>query len=216
MGSRSIATRLNEEGVLSPAEYIRFQKHDPEKDGPFVRKKFWGQTYIRTILQNEMFIGSMVQGRQHTPSYRTKKRVKKEKEDWIVVPDMHEAIISKELFDQAQKSLHSRRIEPHANSPHHTDPDVFSGLFRCEACGTAMRKHRTGNGKYVYYVCGRHHQQGKFACSSHYINCDVITRIVQEDIKRNAVLLSILAMLLWGSAIPLIKCTFTELGIGQG
>lgn len=190
MGSRSIATRLNEEGVLSPAEYIRFQKHDPEKDGPFVRKKFWGQTYIRTILQNEMFIGSMVQGRQHTPSYRTKKRVKKEKEDWIVVPDMHEAIISKELFDQAQKSLHSRRIEPHANSPHHTDPDVFSGLFRCEACGTAMRKHRTGNGKYVYYVCGRHHQQGKFACSSHYINCDVITRIVQEDIKRNAVLFS--------------------------
>lgn len=188
MGSRSIATRLNEESILSPAEYTRFQKHDPETDGPFVRKKFWGQTYIRTILQNEMFIGSMVQGRQHTPSYRTKKRVKKEKEDWIVVPDMHEAIISKELFEQAQKSLHSRRIEPRADSPHHVDPDVFSGLFRCEACGTAMRKHRTHDGKYVYYVCGRHHQQGKFACSSHYINCDVITRIVQEDIKRNAVL----------------------------
>ena len=65
---------------------------------------------------------------------------------------------------------------------------MFSGLFRCEACGTAMRKHRTGDGKYIYYVCGRHHQQGKFACSSHYINCDVITRIVREDIKRNAVL----------------------------
>lgn len=188
MGSRSIATTLNNEGILSPSEYIRFQKHDPEKDGPFVRKRFWGQTYIRTILQNEMFIGSMVQGRQYTPSYRTKKRVKQDREDWIVVPDMHEAIISKELFEQAQKSLHSRRIEPRKDSPHHVDPDVFSGLFRCEACGTAMRKHRTGDGKYVYYVCGRHHQQGKFACSSHYINCDVITRIVQEDIKRNAVL----------------------------
>lgn len=34
--------------------------------------------------------------------------------------------------------------------------------------------------------------------------------------KRNAVILSILAMLLWGSAIPLIKSTFAELGIGQG
>ena len=34
--------------------------------------------------------------------------------------------------------------------------------------------------------------------------------------KRNAVILSILAMLLWGSAIPLIKTTFVELGIGQG
>lgn len=188
MGSRSIATKLNNEGVLSPAEYIRFQKHDPDRDGPFVRKKLWCQTYIRTILQNEMFIGSMVQGRHRTLSYRTKKRVAQEKEDWIVVPDMHEPIISKELFEQTQKSLHSRRIEPRKDSPHHVDPDMFSGLFRCEACGTAMRKHRTGNGKYVYYVCGRHHQQGKLACSSHYINCDVITQIVREDIKRNAVL----------------------------
>ena len=47
----------------------------------------------------------------------------------------------------------------------------------------------------------------------------VVKREVSEDKllskKRNAILLSILAMLLWGSAIPLIKCTFTELGIGQ-
>jgi len=108
MGSRSIVTTLNNEGVLSPAEYNLFKNHYPEKDGAFVRKRYWCQTYIRTMLQNEMFIGSMVQGRQYTPSYRTKKR--------------------------------------------------------------------------------RHHQQGKFACSSHYINCDVITRLVREDIKRNAVL----------------------------
>lgn len=126
--------------------------------------------------------------RQYTPSYRTKKRVKNDREDWIVVKGMHEPIISEELFEQAQKALHSRKIQPRKDSPHHVDPDVFSGLFRCEACGTAMRKHRTHNGKYIYYVCGRHHQQGKFACSSHYINCDVITRLVREDIKRNAVL----------------------------
>ena len=188
MGSRSIATTLNNEGVLSPAEYNRFKNHDPEKNGAFVRKRYWCQTYIRTMLQNEMFIGSMVQGRQYTPSYRTKKRVKNDREDWIVVKGMHEPIISEELFEQAQKALHSRKIQPRKDSPHHVDPDVFSGLFRCEACGTAMRKHRTHNGKYIYYVCGRHHQQGKFACSSHYINCDVITRLVREDIKRNAVL----------------------------
>lgn len=171
-----------------PAEYNRFKNHDPEKDGAFVRKRYWCQTYIRTMLQNEMFIGSMVQGRQYTPSYRTKKRVKNDREDWIVVKGMHEPIISEELFEQAQKALHSRKIQPRKDSPHHADPDVFSGLFRCEACGTAMRKHRTHNGKYIYYVYGRHHQQGKFACSSHYINCDVITRLVREDIKRNAVL----------------------------
>ena len=117
-GARSIAFTLNNEGILSPAEYIRFQKHDPEKDGAFVRKRFWGQNYIRTMLQNEMFIGNMVQGRQYTPFYRTKKRVKKEKDDWIVVANTHEPIISVELFEQAQKSMYSRRIQTREDSPH--------------------------------------------------------------------------------------------------
>ena len=95
--------------------------------------------------------------------------------------------IKSSLHSKAKRGEYLGAFDPYGYIRDPVDPDVFSGLFRCEACGTAMRKHRTGNGKYVYYVCGRHHQQRKFACSSHYINCDVITRIVQEDIK-NAVL----------------------------
>ena len=186
MGSRSICTVLNDEGILSPAEYTRFRKHDPPKDGEFVRKRFWCQTYLRSILKNEMYVGCMVQGRQYTPSYRSKKREPVPKEDWIVVPDMHEPIVTRELFDEAQKKMQARKkvIKPL------DEPRLFSGLFYCEACGTAMRQHTTGNGKYTYFICGKHHAIGKLACSSHYINYDIFYQVIQEDIRRNAKLFS--------------------------
>lgn len=186
MGSRSICTVLNDEGILSPAEYTRFRKHDPTKDGEFVRKRFWCQTYLRSILKNEMYVGCMVQGRQYTPSYRSKKREPVPKEDWIVVPDMHEPIVTRELFDEAQKKMQARKkvINPL------DEPRLFSGLFYCEACGTAMRQHTTGNGKYTYFICGKHHAIGKLACSSHYINYDIFYQVIQEDIRRNAKLFS--------------------------
>ena len=186
MGSRSICTVLNDEGILSPAEYTRFRKHDPTKDGEFVRKRFWCQTYLRSILKNEMYVGCMVQGRQYTPSYRSKKREPVPKEDWIVVPDMHEPIVTRELFDEAQKKMQARKkvIKPL------DEPRLFSGLFYCEACGTAMRQHTTGNGKYTYFICRKHHAIGKLACSSHYINYDIFYQVIQEDIRRNAKLFS--------------------------
>lgn len=186
MGSRSICTVLNDEGILSPAEYTRFRKHDPTKDGEFVRKRFWCQTYLRSSLKNEMYVGCMVQGRQYTPSYRSKKREPVPKEDWIVVPDMHEPIVTRELFDEAQKKMQARKkvIKPL------DEPRLFSGLFYCEACGTAMRQHTTGNGKYTYFICGKHHAIGKLACSSHYINYDIFYQVIQEDIRRNAKLFS--------------------------
>lgn len=182
MGSRSICTVLNNEGVLSPSEYNRFRKHDPAKDGEFVRKRFWGQNYLRHILQNEMYVGSMVQGRQYTPSYRSKKRESVPKEDWIVVPDMHEPIISRELFDEAQRQMQTRKKAPVIGE----EPHLFSGLFYCEVCGTAMRQHHTQGKKYVYFICGKHHQIGNLACSSHYINYNTLYQVVLEDIRRNA------------------------------
>lgn len=186
IGSKSIATTFNAEGILSPTEYTRFRKHDPEKDGEFVRRGFWTRTYVQFMLQNEIYVGSMVQGRQYTPSHRSKKREPIPKEDWTVAPNMHEPIVSRELFDEAQKKMRARKKIITAKD----EPHLFAGLFYCEACGTAMRQHTTANGKYTYFICGRHHQIGKLACSSHYINYDIFYQVIQEDICRNAKLFS--------------------------
>ena len=73
--------------------------------------------------------------------------MKNDREDWIVVKGMHEPIISEELFEQAQKALHSRKIQPRKDSPHHVDPDVF---LDCSAAKPAERQcgntaHITGS-----------------------------------------------------------------------
>ena len=187
MGARSIATTLNNEGVLSPTEYTRFRKHNPETDGEFVRKHFWTRTYVQFMLKNEIYVGSMVQGRQYTPSHRSQKREPIPKENWIVVPNMHEALISRELFDEAQKKLQTRKkvCTGPSDLPH-----LFSGLFFCEACGSAMRQGYTQKRKYIYYSCGKSNAIGGIACSTHYINYNTLYQVVQEDIKRNATLFS--------------------------
>ncbi len=171
--------------ILSPKEYTRFRKHNPERDGEFERRHFWTRTYVQFMLKNEIYVGSMVQGRQYTPSYRSKKREPIPKEDWVVVPDMHEPIVSRELFDEAQKRMGARKKTIKAKD----EPDLFAGLFFCEACGTSMLP-KVSQQKYFYYNCGRSHAIGQLACSSHYINRDTFHQAVLEDIRRNAKLFS--------------------------
>ena len=185
IGARSIASTLYNEGILSPKEYTRFRKHNPERDGEFERRHFWTRTYVQFMLKNEIYVGSMVQGREYTPSYRSKKREPIPKEDWIVVPNMHEPIVSRELFDEAQKRMGARKKTIQAKD----EPDLFAGLFFCEACGTSMLP-KVSQQKYFYYNCGRSHAIGKLACSSHYINRDTFHQAVLEDIRRNAKLFS--------------------------
>ena len=186
-GAKWIATRFNEEGILSPADYARWRLHDTETDGAFERRGFWARTAVHKMLGDEIYIGSIVNCRRVTPNYRTKKTVKQEKEDWIVVPDMHEPLVSRELFDVAQIKLAGRQhLASTLKHPKERD-DIFKGLFRCEACGTTMILHRTGTG-YWSYICRKHHAIGKYACSSHYLNYDKFHAAVMADIQKHAVL----------------------------
>ncbi len=150
-------------------------------------KTKWHTSTINKILRNEIYVGSMVQGRQYTPSHRSQKREPIPKEDWIVVPNMHEPIISRELFDEAQEKLKTRKkvCSGPSDLPH-----LFSGLFFCEACGSSMRQGYTQKRKYVYFSCARSNTIGSIACSTHYINYNTLYQIVLEDIKRNANLFS--------------------------
>lgn len=186
-GAKWIATRFNEEGILSPADYARWRLHDPEKDGVFERRGFWARTAVHKMLGDEIYIGSIVNCRRATPNYRTKKTVKQDKEDWIIVPDMHEPIISRELFDEAQIKLAGRQHLSSTLKHQKEREDIFKGLFRCEACGTTMILHRTGTG-YWAYICRKHHAIGKYACSSHYMNYDRFHAAVLADIQKHAVL----------------------------
>ena len=105
MSQQRIADKLNDMGVLSPAEYkkscgIKYSANLQTK-----KQAIWSAVAITRILTNESYTGTLIQGKVTTPNYKVKKTVIKDEEDWVVIPNAFEAIITKEQFDMVQEIL---------------------------------------------------------------------------------------------------------------
>ena len=141
-GYRKIVQKLNDEGIISPTEYKR------QKGSKYVNcnadssysKGLWTQSTVARILTNEMYTGTLVQGKSHHISYKNKKRKKVEQEDWVRVPGTHEAIIDNETWERAQERLNSNaRVGKRSQ-----ELSPLSGKVRCACCGRPMKRN-------VYY-----------------------------------------------------------------
>lgn len=179
VSTKKIAKILEEDGVLTPLDYRNFKKYNPV-DGIFQKKYTWDGAVVRWILRNPVYVGHNVQCRKRVQSYRTKKIVPNKREDWIIVENTHEAIVSQELFDTVQKALDGRlRFVKRTG-----EPQIFSKLFYCAECGHCMLHHdRTNHPK--YYSCGKYRADGVKACTSHHITYDNLYEIVLKDIQKH-------------------------------
>ena len=174
MSQQRIADKLNDMGVLSPAEYkkscgIKYSANLQTK-----KQAIWSAVAITRILTNESYTGTLIQGKVTTPNYKVKKTVIKDEEDWAVIPNAFEAIITKEQFDMVQEILKKdTRVAPDKKSVY-----LFSGIAVCGDCGRQMsRKVSTVSGKkYVYYMCSANKKEG--VCSSHRIREDELEKAV--------------------------------------
>lgn len=174
MSQQRIADKLNDMGVLSPAEYkkscgIKYSANLQTK-----KQAIWSAVAITRILTNESYTGTLIQGKVTTPNYKVKKTVIKDEEDWVVIPNAFEAIITKEQFDMVQEILKKdTRVAPDKKSVY-----LFSGIAVCGDCGRQMsRKVSTVAGKkYVYYMCSANKKEG--VCSSHRIREDELEKAV--------------------------------------
>lgn len=101
-------------------------------------KAKWAAQTIQRILRNEVYIGTMTQGRRTTPSYKVKKMIEKPEEEWDRVENTHEAIIHKDIFDVVQMLLlRDTRISPDADRLY-----LFGGYLCCADCGSNMVRRR--------------------------------------------------------------------------
>lgn len=150
--ANSIATELNDRGILSPLAYKRSQGLPYAKGGYADREDCkWSATTVIRILQDEIYTGTMVQGKQKTPHFKLKELETKSPEEWVRVEGTHEAIIDKADFDLVQKL---RRLDTRT-APHLEKVHLFSGVLVCGCCGSRMtRKTNHYKGKeYHYYYC---------------------------------------------------------------
>ena len=109
MSAERISAWLNEKGVLSPYEYKK-EKNSRFVSG-FVKEKtcLWHPNAVRRILKDEVYIGSIVQGKRKKISYKLSIRENVPSRQWVRVAHMHEPIVSDALFKKAQQSIGRKR-----------------------------------------------------------------------------------------------------------
>lgn len=141
-GYRKIVQELNGRGILSPSAYKRQtgSKYVNSNADASSAKGLWTQSTIAAILRNEMYTGTLVQGKSHHISYKNKKRKKVAKDEWVKVPDTHEAIIDRDTWERTQERLNSRT----RSSRPLQKLSPLSGKVRCAVCGRPMKRN-------VYY-----------------------------------------------------------------
>ena len=119
-GFDRIAKELYEEGIPTPSQIA---------GKPNSGNKWHGST-VRLVLENPHYTGDLVQGRSTTKSVTVKNRKYNDPKDFIIVPDTHEAIISKKDFETVQQLINSRkRTRPQA------EVHLFTNTAYCADCG---------------------------------------------------------------------------------
>ena len=178
---QDIADALNKLGVLSPMEYKRSLGMKYTTSFKTSAKAAWSAGTVIRILKNPIYTGVLIQGKETTPSYKVHKRIAKDKSEWTVIEDSHEAIISGIDFDSVQKVLKcdTRR------SPDDKAVGLFSGMLFCGDCGASMVRKTVpaGEKKYVYYVCSAHKQDKN--CSPHRMRDTALEEIVLDSLRQH-------------------------------
>ena len=181
-GKIKITKYLNNKGILCRKELQRRKKQKLTLK-PFAIDSvyLWGTTTIGRMLQNETYIGNLVQCKTTNLSYKNHKSVDVKEEDWIRVENTHEPIISKDIFYKVQKGIRERTYERRET----TNESIYNRILICADCGKAMIKQEDFRGNRVLsnYFCKSYLHLGK-SCSQHKIKTDVLDNMILEAIKQ--------------------------------
>lgn len=141
-GYRHIVQKLNGDGIVSPTAYKRQQgsKYINCNADSSNARGLWTQSTIARMLANEMYTGTLVQGKSHHISYKNKRRKKVDPAEWVRIPNAHEAIIDADTWARTQARLSSNtRVGSRMQ-----ELLPLSGKVRCAVCGRPMKRN-------VYY-----------------------------------------------------------------
>jgi len=128
-GCHAIARELRESGIQTVS-----------------RIKQWSNTVILRIIRNEKYCGDLVQKKTFTPDYLShEKKYNHGEEEFVIIRDHHEPIISREMFERANAILDSRALSPEKKAKH-SNRYPLSGKVKCGKCsGSFVAHHRKLN-----------------------------------------------------------------------
>ncbi len=137
-GTHVIAHELREEGIKP------------------MRAENWQNTVILRVIRNEKYCGDLVQKKTYTPDFLShEKKVNLGQEEFVIIKDHHEPIISRELFDKANRMLDEKSLSQEGKAKH-SNRYPFSGKIKCGCCGSsyvARYKTRKNGSRYKAWRC---------------------------------------------------------------
>lgn len=187
-GAQNICYKLQKEGILTPTEYKQskgMKFYTPLRAECYAGKHhLWNTTTVKRILSNEMYIGTLVQGRERKISYKSKKVVVVPKSEWVMIPDCHEPIISKEDFYKAQEVMKLRRkYSPVTDVQQKIYP--LAGKVLCKDCGNLMARSGRKGTEYNYLRCRLALKSKNTECSPHYIRYSELEAKILEGLQQH-------------------------------
>lgn len=197
-----IAKLFNQNGVPCPTRYLY------EKGATKLAKyaeQVWTYGTVRTILNNEVYLGHRIHHKQ-IYAYPGDKRRITALEEQIRILNAHEPLVSKELFDKVQQlnqatKERSKRLN-HLPKPDCDFRDGIRGNIYCGDCGARIifQPSKYGKNRNVLFTRCTLNRKDHRRCSLHSISMIKLAGILEQELNRQVDLMQTTQRLLSQSA----------------
>ena len=190
LGCMRISKKLMEEKI--PVTHV---KSNTERQENYY---YWAGSRISHILRNPFYKGAHLVFRTHQKGIRSNTYNIIPREEWEIIENCHEAIVSPEEWDKVQELIDRRPTIQGNSCPYY---NIFHGLVYCATCGKSMQVRyekvgRTDKNRFTgeqrepidkaYYICQTYNRLGKNACTSHKLEARDLYDLVLKDIQELA------------------------------
>ena len=181
VGTEQIAAKLEEDGVLTPRAYWHskgINRSGKVKDLP---PTHWNSSSVIKMLSVQEYCGDILNFKTYSKSYKNKKRLENDRENWAIFKDVHEPIIERAVFEQVQQKRGRMRKRQAKDG----ERSMFSGLLVCADCGSNLHFHfNQGNPEIKYFNCSNYKGNRGTCGSTHYVRVDFLEQVVLGEIRR--------------------------------
>lgn len=180
-GTEQIASQLEKDDVLTPRAYWLTKGIKRPGKGKQQPPTKWNSSTITKILSLQEYCGDILNFKTYSKSYKNKKRIDNDRENWVMFQDVHEAIIERAVYEQVQQKRGKIRKRRTNNGEH----NMFSGLLVCADCGSNLHFHfNQGNPEIKYFNCSNYKGNRGTCTSTHYVRVDFLEEVVLGEIRR--------------------------------
>ena len=181
LGTEQIAAQLERDGILTPRVYWLQKGVKRPGKGKQLPPTRWNSSTITKILSLQEYCGDILNFKTYSKSYKNKKRIDNDRENWVVFNDVHEPIIDRAVWEQVQQKRGTRRRRRTGDG----EKNMFSGLLVCADCGNNLHYHfNQGNPEIKYFNCSNYKGNRGTCTSTHYVRVDFLEQVVLGEIKR--------------------------------